>query len=109
MLSIHPDGRPECRRATLRWTHGQQVHPTFFPSLLSIHPGTHRPGGTVPSGAEGGTRHHGAATIHDLPTGEVLTSTGTAELVPDPDGSTGVTLLVNGCPARTSTSPTPAC
>jgi len=35
----------------------------------------------------------------DLPTEEVRTSTGTARLVPDPDGSTGVTLLVNGVPS----------
>ncbi|TGJ97962.1 spermidine synthase, partial [Actinotalea fermentans ATCC 43279 = JCM 9966 = DSM 3133] len=34
-----------------------------------------------------------------MPTEEVRTSTGTARLVPDPDGSTGVTLLVNGVPS----------
>lgn len=47
----------------------------------------------------GGTRPRGAETVHELPAGEIPTSTGTAELVPDPDGSTGVTLMVNGVPS----------
>lgn len=46
-----------------------------------------------------GARQQGAGTTRDLPTEEVRTSTGTARLVPDPDGSTGVTLLVNGVPS----------
>ncbi|MHA7134935.1 spermidine synthase [Oerskovia turbata] len=44
-------------------------------------------------------RGRGAESTHDLPTEEIRTSTGTARLVPDPDGSTGVTLLVNGAPS----------
>lgn len=53
----------------------------------------------APRRARGGTRPRGAESVHELPAGEVQTSTGTAELVPDPDGSTGVTLMVNGVPS----------
>jgi SAM-dependent methyltransferase len=56
----------------------------------------------TPSGTRrgrAGARQRGAESVHDLPTDEIRTSTGTARLVPDPDGSTGVTLLVNGAPS----------
>ncbi|WP_082608725.1 spermidine synthase [Oerskovia sp. Root918] len=54
---------------------------------------------TAPRRTRGGTRPRGAESVHELPAGEIPTSTGTAELVPDPDGSTGVTLMVNGVPS----------
>lgn len=62
---------------------------------------TSPPTEAVPSSRRGraGTRRQGAETTRDLPTEEVRTSTGTARLLPDPDGSTGVTLLVNGVPS----------
>ncbi|MFF2623398.1 spermidine synthase [Oerskovia jenensis] len=62
---------------------------------------TSPPTETAPPSRRGraGVRHQGAESTRDLPTEEVRTSTGTARLVPDPDGSTGVTLLVNGVPS----------
>ncbi|MBD7998989.1 MULTISPECIES: spermidine synthase [Oerskovia] len=62
---------------------------------------TSPPTETVPPSRRGraGARPQGAETTRDLPTEELRTSTGTARLVPDPDGSTGVTLLVNGVPS----------